>query len=161
MFKTKNPLHVLLVSIVMLAAPTACLSQDVDSEGILYEVSNTDIEPGKNLILVEDTFRLLFTSKDGRKVHLKPLPPLRKRWGQGDNYKAVLQADSDNKALYCGYFRIRNAEHPDADVHGGADPNEGHPISISVVNPNSVILDFTGCKWHESHGGVAHAHTSR
>ena len=149
-------------SSVLLAAPTACLAQDADSDGILYEVFWTDINPDEDLILEEDTFRLLFTSKDGRKVHIKPLPPLRNRWGQGKNYKAVLEADSNNKALYCGYFRIRNAEHTGAEMHGdSADSSEGHPISISVVNPNFVILDFTGCNWHESHGGVAHAHTSR
>lgn len=155
------PLCLLILSILLLAIPLGASANSDAAKGLLYEVTDTDIDADLDLIMVEDTFRLLFTSKDGRRVELKPLPPLRDRWGQDNVFKAVLYAQEKNRALYCGYFVIKREDHPMAEAHKEVgDHDMGHPLSLSVVAPNYVILDFTGCEWHESHGGLAHAHSS-
>jgi hypothetical protein len=163
MNNTQRLFCVVLAILLALVAPLASADEHEVSNGMRYEITWTDIDPDMKFVLKGDTFRLLFTSKDGRKVELKPLPPLRGRWGQGENYKAVLSVNSQNKWLYCGDLEIRNKPHPLAETHANDEPTEedfNHPLSISVVDPNFVILDFQECKYHESHGGLAHAHTS-
>jgi hypothetical protein len=154
--------RLMLITLLALTAPCVCAGDEEISNGVLYEVTWTDIDPDLEFVLKGDTFRLLFTSKDGRKVELKPMPPLRGRWGQDKKFKAVLSVDPNNKWLYCGEFVVKKAEHPKADTHAHSDSAENsfvHPLSISVIDPNFVILDFQECKWHENHGGLAHAHT--
>ena len=56
----------------------------------LWEVTEVETGTDPEMIMTEDTFRLQFTGND-KMVHLKPLPRLRGRWGQTDNFTARLQ----------------------------------------------------------------------
>jgi hypothetical protein len=162
MIQRQTLIQWLTISVFMLSVPLASCNEAeaANDKGLLYEVTKTEPMGSPMLIEVEDTFRLVFKAKD-RRVELKPLPPLRGRWGHKNMYSAELYANEVNKALYCGYFTTRNSQHPSGKGHEDSGEEEmSHPISISVVAPDYVILNFDECAWHDSHGGLAHAHSN-
>lgn len=149
MNKSTKLTHGLLITLLALTLPFGYGMAQVEGndEGDLWQVTAVEGTPDPELVLVDDTFRLKFMAQE-RKAMIKPLPPLRDRWGQSATYKATLDRQGD-QPLYCGTIKY---------LGKGPHENEDHPLSISVVDPDFVILDFNGCSYHESHGGVAHAH---
>ena len=126
---------VLLVLFTILAGIvlTDCTkAQDTGSDNSgwnTWSIDKKDRSLPDELVTVDDSFRAKIA---GENFHLKPLPPLKGRWGK--NAYVVELGEVEANKLYCGTITLVGHHEKEVVIHG---------LSVSIIVENELIdLNF-------------------